>query len=339
MAEQNVALYQPQAILKGDELEALYRSCAGIYKGNLYPDCKSPEQVFAKVMAGRDLGLSMTQALTGIHMVQGRPTVAATLLASFVQRRPDLDYRVRAITNDGCEIEFFRDGESVGVSSFTIEDAKQAGLAGKDNYKHFPRNMLFARALSNGVRWFCPDATAGIPVYVEGEIESDRVIDGQPASGAEGGTEVTLSAVAEDIPADLRDRFYAAYGEAADLRPGQLNPAAVGMTVRGQSRERVLEFLEVVEAANEAARAAASDVDDGEGVEDAEVVPDEPVEESAVESLRRQLADLEALQVDLEENPGDFAETSAELDRISVEMDRIEAEIEAVESTDQGRLL
>lgn len=34
----------------------------------------------------------------------------------------------------------------------------------------FPRNMLFARALSNGVRWFCPDVFYGNSVYVEGEI-------------------------------------------------------------------------------------------------------------------------------------------------------------------------
>lgn len=147
----------------------------------------------------------------------------------------------------------------------------------------------------------------------------------------------SLAAAAEDIPADLRDRFYAAYGEAADLRPGQVTPAAVGMTVRGQSKERIREFIESIEAANEAARAAAPDVE--EEVEDAEVVPESDGMPEGLASLYRQLEENRVAQARVEEAPGDFEETSAELDRLSVEEERLLGEIEAAESTDQGRLL
>lgn len=37
--------------------------------------------------------------------------------------------------------------------------------------------MLFARALSNGVRWFCPDVFAGNVVYVPGELDGEIVTD------------------------------------------------------------------------------------------------------------------------------------------------------------------
>ena len=36
------------------------------------------------------------------------------------------------------------------------------------NWKNYPRNMLFARAMTNGARWFCPDVYCG---YAEEELE------------------------------------------------------------------------------------------------------------------------------------------------------------------------
>jgi hypothetical protein len=38
-----------------------------------------------------------------------------------------------------------------------MKEAQQAGLAAKDNWKKHPKNMLFARALSNGAKWYCAD--------------------------------------------------------------------------------------------------------------------------------------------------------------------------------------
>jgi hypothetical protein len=37
-------------------------------------------------------------------------------------------------------------------------------------WEKYPRNMLFARAMSNGVAFHCPDVMNGIRVYAEGEI-------------------------------------------------------------------------------------------------------------------------------------------------------------------------
>jgi hypothetical protein len=42
----------------------------------------------------------------------------------------------------------------------------------------FPRNMLFARCISNGVKWFCPDIFLGAPVYTPEELGATVDRDG-----------------------------------------------------------------------------------------------------------------------------------------------------------------
>jgi hypothetical protein len=59
-------------------------------------------------------------------------------------------------------------GEELGESSFSLEDAKRAGLAG-DNWRKYPRNMLYARAVSNAARWYAPEVLTG--VYLPDEME------------------------------------------------------------------------------------------------------------------------------------------------------------------------
>ena len=125
-------------------------------------------QIATKIMAGRELGYGPFASVQGIHVIQGKPQVSANLMAAAVKSHPRYDFRVRKMEADAVAIEFFENGESIGTSTFTADDAKRANT---QNMSKFPRNMLFARALSNGVRWFCPDVFHGQAVYVEGEIE------------------------------------------------------------------------------------------------------------------------------------------------------------------------
>jgi hypothetical protein len=328
-----------------EQFEFDWRMGKALAASGMFKDARQAEQAFAKIVVGRELGLSPAQAMTGLHLVEGNVQAHYATLGLFV-RSNDYDYKIVEHTNDVCSIDFFDpNGELLGNSSFSIEDAMTAGLTGRGAkmYEKFPRNMLFARAMSNGVKWFCPEVLGGVPVYFEGEIESQRVIDGAPEGSAMEPVEVSLAAVAEDIPEDLRQRFYDAYGEAAHLRPGQVSVAAAGMSVRLQPRERVEEFIAGMEATNEQARIGREDTEPV----DAEVVPDDPdiplepvaVREDAVESLREQIAVLEARQVEIEENPGDFAETSLELDRIAEDVERLEGLIRAAEDAGQGRLM
>jgi hypothetical protein len=137
------------------------------YKSGMFADIKSAQQAVVKIMAGAEMGISPFQAMSGIHIIQGKPTIGAGLMASRVKASGKYNYKVLEMTDKICSIEFTEGGQSIGTSTFTIEDAKKAGTK---NIDRFPRNMLFARAMSNGVRWFCPDIYEG-PVYVPEEMQ------------------------------------------------------------------------------------------------------------------------------------------------------------------------
>lgn len=143
-------------------------------QSGFFKDVKAKSQAIVKILLGRELGLKPIQAMLSINMVQGRPEVAAATLGALVKRSGKYDYRIIEHTAEACEIEYFAlsgdKREPIGVSRFEMEDAKRAKLDTKDNYRLWPKNMMFARAMSNGVRWYCLDAIGGMPVYVEGEI-------------------------------------------------------------------------------------------------------------------------------------------------------------------------
>ena len=139
-------------------------------------------QVCTKILAGREMGYGPFASVQGIHIIQGKPSVSANLMAAAVKGSGRYDYRVRSMGDDAVSIEFFEVAngkrESLGVSSYTLKEAGAAGLTSNPTWKKFPRNMLFARALSNGVRWFCPDVFNGSAVYVPEELGANVDGDG-----------------------------------------------------------------------------------------------------------------------------------------------------------------
>lgn len=145
----------------------IQRTAMAMSKSGYFPDAKSEAQAIVKVMAGAELGISPFAAMTGIHIIQGKPTMGATLLAGIVKNDPRYDYRVTKLDDGQAIIQFYENGEKSGVSSFSAADAKRAGTKNMDK---FPRNMLFARAMSNGFKWYCAGAGGGMAVYSDGEI-------------------------------------------------------------------------------------------------------------------------------------------------------------------------
>jgi len=100
----------------------------------------------------------------------GKPTLGAGLIASCVKGNEKYDFKVKELTDKVCSIDFFQKSvngmEFIGNSTFTIEDAKKQGTKNLDK---FPKNMLYARAISNGQKWFCPDVFQ-MSVYVPEEM-------------------------------------------------------------------------------------------------------------------------------------------------------------------------
>ena len=143
-------------------------------ESGMFPDTKTQAQAVVKILAGRELGLSPFESMKNIYLVNGKLAIQSNALASLIKSSKKYDYRVDIITDQECKITFLRfkkddTTEEIGVSEFTFKDAAKAGLVNKDNWKSYPKNMLFARALANGVRFYCPDAACGWHVQEEYE--------------------------------------------------------------------------------------------------------------------------------------------------------------------------
>lgn len=142
-------------------------------ESGMFPDVKSQAQAVVKILAGRELGLSPFESMKNIYLVNGKLAIQSNALASLIKSNNKYDYRVDVLTDQECKITFLRikgeKPEEVGTSEFTFKDAAKAGLVNKDNWKSYPKNMLFARALANGVRFYCPDAACGWHVQEEYE--------------------------------------------------------------------------------------------------------------------------------------------------------------------------
>lgn len=148
------------------------------HESGMFTDVKSAAQAVVKIQAGAEMGIPPFAAMSGIHIIQGKPTVGAGLMAANVKGSGKYDYRVVESTEKVCSIDFYQQVfntktgghtmEKIGNSTFTLDDAKKAGTKNLDK---FPKNMLFARAISNGVKWYTPDVFSG-PVYVPEEMTS-----------------------------------------------------------------------------------------------------------------------------------------------------------------------
>lgn len=157
-----------------------------------YFGAKNLAEIMTKILAGEEFGMAPFSAMQSLHIVQGKPVMAANAIAARVKASGHYNYRIRRLDNTGCSIEFFEGGHSVGISSFDQKDAEDAGLLGKDNWKKFKRNMYFSRAISNGARWYCPDVYGGSAVYTAEELDPDTKIDTQT------GEVITVTAAPEE---------------------------------------------------------------------------------------------------------------------------------------------
>lgn len=170
----------PKALSQRDPMQI----AAAFFESGYFPDVKSKAQAVVKIIAGEELGLPPMAAIQGITMIEGKLGFTGNLVATKVKQHPTYDYKVTETSNERCSIDFYDGDEKVGTSEFTIEDAERAGLVKpKSNWEKWPKAMCFNRALTQGVRAYVPDATAGIPAYSDEEIE--EVISLEPAPAAE----------------------------------------------------------------------------------------------------------------------------------------------------------
>jgi len=200
----------PNVLQSFDDVE---RAAKAMSASGFFPDSKEFAKAVVKVLAGRELGFGAFASMSGVAVIQGKPVVGANLTAAAIKQTGKYNYRVIEHTDQKCEIQFFEAGQPVGKSTFTMEDAKSAGLTNKDNWKKYPRNMLFARAISNGQKWYAPDVYNGVTVYTPDELGASVDEDGNIIEGK------LSHNVSESEPhkQTIRERYQELFDEAVSL--------------------------------------------------------------------------------------------------------------------------
>lgn len=134
---------------------------------------KTPEAATMALLTGASLGISPVAALRCISVISGKAALDATLIAGLARRHPECEYwHVVESTDVRCTIETKRRTDPAPTRiTWTMDDAKRAGLLAKDNWKGYPRAMLRARATAELGRAVYSDALAG--VYTAEEVSDD----------------------------------------------------------------------------------------------------------------------------------------------------------------------
>jgi len=135
------------------------------------------EGVFAVVETAKSLGVDPRQALGGgLYYVRGKVEMSARMMNALIRSKKHSVTRDKRSDEKICILHGKRtDTGDTWTESFSIDDAQRAGLMGSAVWKTYPKDMLFARALSRLARQLFPDIIGNC--YVEGEIAFDPGIN------------------------------------------------------------------------------------------------------------------------------------------------------------------
>lgn len=138
-----------------------------------------PAAVMAAMLQGHELGIGPMASLSQIAVINGKPCMSAQLMRALVHRAGhDLWFEHKTntkVTIAGRRAEWPED--RIARVTWTMDDAKTAGLAGGQNYRKYPRAMLAARATGEWCRDNCADVLGGIGYTPEELSDGDLIAD------------------------------------------------------------------------------------------------------------------------------------------------------------------
>lgn len=115
-------------------------------------------KAIVKIIAGQELGLPPVYSMQNFYIIKGKISMAAETMGLLLKRTGRYNYKVILHTDQECQIQFYENGEEIYLSSFTIADAKRAGLVKPDSgWVKYPKAMLFSRAMTQGSRIVGPE--------------------------------------------------------------------------------------------------------------------------------------------------------------------------------------
>ena len=134
---------------------------------------KNPQEAIALMLVAQAEGMHPATAARDYHVIQGRPALKAdAMLARFqaaggkVEWKDYTDEKVTGVFShpQGGQLEL----------TWTMQQAKSIGIANKDNWRNYPRAMLRARCISEGIRSVYPGCVVG--TYTPDEVEDFKPV-------------------------------------------------------------------------------------------------------------------------------------------------------------------
>ena len=152
-----------------ESMEDLFRLSKAIILSGMAPrGYDKPESVLVAIQMGAEVGLPPLASLQNIAVINGRPTLygdaVPAICAPLVESYKDTYIGTMGSDDYGCQVTIVRKGRSEPiVRTFTIADAKKAGLWGKQGpWTQYPARMLLMRARTFAYRDSCPDRLRGM---------------------------------------------------------------------------------------------------------------------------------------------------------------------------------
>ncbi|MFD6415955.1 hypothetical protein [Streptomyces sp. NPDC060194] len=139
---------------------------------------KQPANLLYALEYAESLNLHPMAAITGIHVIEGKPSASSALISALV-RRAGHKLRVRGNDQEAvAQIVRSDDPDFTFEARWTMARAEQAGLARKAVWKNYPAAMLKARAITEVARDACEEALSGMH-YTPEELGANVNADGE----------------------------------------------------------------------------------------------------------------------------------------------------------------
>lgn len=129
----------------------LFRFAQAVVQSGMVPrGIDTPQKVMVAIQAGAELGMGPMQALQSYAVVGNRPGLMVEPAMALVMASGQLAQRSVKFDGEGetrsCTVELVRRGGLATTWTFSLADAKRAGLLSKDVWRQHPDRMLYARA-------------------------------------------------------------------------------------------------------------------------------------------------------------------------------------------------
>lgn len=127
-----------------------------------------PANCLIAVQWGSEIGLKPLQAIQNIAVINGRPAIWGDAVIAVVRGSSACEYVIETQTATEATCRVKRRGEPEQVRTFSMDDAKRAGLIGKQGpWSQYPKRMMQMRARAFALRDVFPDVLRGLPVAEE----------------------------------------------------------------------------------------------------------------------------------------------------------------------------